>query len=152
VCLLFVKENLQSIRSIRSDFKTTVLKGRVATPGFAVFKYDNTVHDVRQVNATSYANCTRMDPIKSYTSGNDSVPINATTTYFMCSTPYHCEAGQKMAVTATPSNASSTTPPSPPPPPPPSSEAFRHASTSTTAATVFAALIVLFSTWGLVDV
>jgi hypothetical protein len=67
--------------------------------GFAVFTYPSLVHDVLQVNATSYANCITANPIKSYHSGNDSVLIVANTTLFICGSPGHCGLGQKVNIT-----------------------------------------------------
>jgi hypothetical protein len=114
-----------------------------------IFTYSASVHDVLQVTSSSYASCTTSSPIKTYDSGNDSISITAGTTYFICGTPTHCPAGQKVTITTTNSTATNSTSSSPPPPPPSgSSAAFRHGTSYTPpafAAIVFALLSALAS-------
>lgn len=97
------------------------------------FEYSASVHNVVQLgNLADYTACT-LTAVKSYATGNDSVPLTAAGTfYYVCGVPGHCGDGMKFSVnvsavapasppTTTPSPPSTT--PSPPagttPPPPP---------------------------------
>lgn len=112
-----------------------------------MFTYDGT-HSVDQVSKSSYDSCATSNAIKSYTGGNNSVPLtDAGSMYFLCPTPGHCSQGMKLAITVVASSGGSTTPsppsssgspgsPSPPttsspsPPPPPTGAAGKSSGMS----------------------
>ena len=78
----------------------------------AVFIYSKAFHNVLQVSAADYTSCNTGNPTMMYATGNDTIPIKAGMNYFICGTPTHCPAGQKIAVNA----SGSTVPPSAPSP------------------------------------
>ena len=76
----------------------------------AVFNYNPIAHSVLQVSQSDYTGCVITSPVEKYTSGNDTVKLaGGTTYYFICGTPGHCSAGQKLSVatTGTPAPANS---------------------------------------------
>lgn len=66
----------------------------------AVFTYAKAYHNVLQVNAADYASCNTSNPMMTYATGNDTVAIKGGLSYFICGTPAHCPAGQKISVNA----------------------------------------------------
>lgn len=65
-----------------------------------VFKYDPKVHNTVSVNKAGYNGCTAPRGSKVFTSGNDRIRLVKGTNYFICSFAGHCQAGMKVAVTA----------------------------------------------------
>ncbi|KAJ0981348.1 hypothetical protein J5N97_009603 [Dioscorea zingiberensis] len=65
-----------------------------------IFKYDPKVHNTVIVNAAGYKGCTTPKGSKVLTTGNDRVRLAKGTNYFICSFAGHCQAGMKIAVTA----------------------------------------------------
>ena len=66
----------------------------------AVFTYAKAYHNVLQVNSADYTSCNTSNPMKTYATGNDTVAITGGMSYFICGTPTHCPAGQKISVNA----------------------------------------------------
>ncbi|XP_042051691.1 mavicyanin-like [Salvia splendens] len=63
------------------------------------FKYNQQFHNVMEVSQQDYESCNSSSPIHTYTTGHDSVELTAAgRRYFICSTPGHCNAGQKLPV------------------------------------------------------
>lgn len=95
------------------------------------FKYQAESHDVEAVTAADYNTCNTLNPLQTYSSGDDIIPLNSPgTSYFICGFPTHCSgAGMLLKVNVLPAGKSSEAPPpkvvnvspplSPPPPPPP---------------------------------
>lgn len=78
----------------------------------AVFTYDSS-HDVLEVTKASYDSCGTNNPIKTYTSGNDTIPLTSVgQRYFICGKAGHClQGGMKLEVdTVAASNPSPGTP------------------------------------------
>ncbi|KAK8969449.1 hypothetical protein KSP40_PGU016953 [Platanthera guangdongensis] len=64
-----------------------------------IFSYSPTSHDVAEVNKANYASCTAAGAIKTYSSGNDVIPLrSAGKRYFICGVPGHCTSGMKLEV------------------------------------------------------
>ncbi|KMZ74367.1 hypothetical protein ZOSMA_12G00510 [Zostera marina] len=64
-----------------------------------LFEYKNSFHDVLEVSKEDYKSCNVNSPLASYTSGNDSVPINRRGHhFFVCGKPGHCHDGQKVDI------------------------------------------------------
>ncbi|KMZ62209.1 hypothetical protein ZOSMA_482G00010 [Zostera marina] len=64
-----------------------------------LFEYKNSFHDVLEVSKEDYKSCNVNSPLASYTSGNDSVPINRRGHhFFVCGKPGHCHNGQKVDI------------------------------------------------------
>ncbi|KAI3860502.1 hypothetical protein MKX03_017884 [Papaver bracteatum] len=88
-----------------------------------VFEYNPQMHNVVQVNYTDYKNCDTARPIRTLTSGNDTIPIKRKGHYFyICGIPGHCAMGQRVDirvvthVTQTPPTADEPSSPSVPTP------------------------------------
>ncbi|KAL1548328.1 Cupredoxin superfamily protein [Salvia divinorum] len=63
------------------------------------FKYNQQFHNVMEVSQQDYESCNSSSPILTYTTGHDSIELtSAGHRYFICSTPGHCNAGQKLAI------------------------------------------------------
>ena len=66
-----------------------------------VFKYSNPLYSVEQVNKTQFDSCySDSNPIKTYDSGHDRVPIAKGTTYFICGVPDYCGYGMRIVINA----------------------------------------------------
>ncbi|XP_006349763.1 mavicyanin-like [Solanum tuberosum] len=64
-----------------------------------VFVYDKTQNNVLRVSLHDYHNCNAANPIRSYSSGNDSITIMGPGHYYyICGFPGHCLTGQKVDV------------------------------------------------------
>ncbi|XVE94034.1 hypothetical protein REPUB_Repub01dG0245400 [Reevesia pubescens] len=66
-----------------------------------VFKYDDQMFDVVEVNQTGHDSCTVNDGAKVFESGNDKIQLAFGANYFIDSTADVCAAGMKMAINAT---------------------------------------------------
>uniref|UniRef100_A0A0D9X467 Phytocyanin domain-containing protein n=1 Tax=Leersia perrieri TaxID=77586 RepID=A0A0D9X467_9ORYZ len=76
-----------------------------------VFKYSSSVHDVVEVTKANYDSCSASGAIATFTSGDDTVQLNAVgTRYFICGVPGHCTAGMKVAVKVEAATGSNTAP------------------------------------------
>ncbi|KAI3832170.1 hypothetical protein MKW92_038466 [Papaver armeniacum] len=84
-----------------------------------VFEYNPQMHNVVQVNYTDYKNCNAASPIRTLTSGKDTIPINSKGHYwYICGIPGHCAMGQKVdirVVTHVTQTPTSSTPSAPTP-------------------------------------
>lgn len=64
-----------------------------------LFVYNPTFHNVLQVTHAAYKSCNTTSPIATYTTGNDSITITTLGHHwFLCGTPGHCQAGQKVNI------------------------------------------------------
>uniref|UniRef100_A0A0E0LMF2 Phytocyanin domain-containing protein n=1 Tax=Oryza punctata TaxID=4537 RepID=A0A0E0LMF2_ORYPU len=89
-----------------------------------VFTYNNQFHNVMAVSKADYKNCNASKPIATWSTGNDSVVLNATGHhYFLCGFPGHCGIGQKVDIRVATSGHSSAAPSMAPAPASGSSEA-----------------------------
>ncbi|XP_015694694.2 mavicyanin-like [Oryza brachyantha] len=76
-----------------------------------VFTYNKQFHNVMAVSKADYKNCDASKPIATWSTGNDSVVLNATGHhYFLCGFPGHCAIGQKVDVRVATSGRSSDAP------------------------------------------
>lgn len=66
-----------------------------------VFNYNRAIHNVVVVPRSAYLSCTTPRGAKVYQTGNDKIKLVRGQNYFICNFPGHCEAGMKIAVTAT---------------------------------------------------
>ncbi|PKA64877.1 Basic blue protein [Apostasia shenzhenica] len=64
------------------------------------FKYSPAAHNVVEVNAGGYRDCSTPARAKVFESGNDRITLRRGANYFICSFSGHCEAGMKVAVIA----------------------------------------------------
>ncbi|KAH6809149.1 Cupredoxin superfamily protein [Perilla frutescens var. frutescens] len=63
------------------------------------FKYNQQFHNVMEVSRQEFESCNSSSPIITYTTGDDTVELSsAGHRYFLCSTPGHCDAGQKLDI------------------------------------------------------
>ncbi|KAK4380290.1 hypothetical protein RND71_002152 [Anisodus tanguticus] len=85
-----------------------------------VFNFNPQLHNVRQVNKTSFDTCTDHDPIASFYTGSDSLTLMTPGEYyFLCDIPGHCASGLKFhfkiampgTPPATPAGTNTDTPP-----------------------------------------
>lgn len=107
----------------------------------ADFVYTNTLHDVLVVSNSSYTSCSTSVPLKTYTTGNDSVILPLGVSYFICGTFGHCDAGQKMFVIATAPAGGSSPPPVATPTATPASTAHRDRNSAASCGFVVVALV-----------
>ncbi|XP_044487664.1 mavicyanin-like [Mangifera indica] len=64
-----------------------------------VFEYNKEMHDVRRVGKEGFDKCNPEDIRDQYKTGNDKVELEtAGPVFFICGTPGHCEAGQKLSI------------------------------------------------------
>ncbi|KAI3983296.1 hypothetical protein MKX01_013363 [Papaver californicum] len=89
-----------------------------------VFEYDPKWHNVVQVSYENYKKCNASLPMKTFTSGKDTIPIKANGhLFYICGFSKHCEMGQKVdirvvtRVTPTPPSAPSPSSSAPAPSP-----------------------------------
>uniref|UniRef100_A0A0E0I2J5 Phytocyanin domain-containing protein n=1 Tax=Oryza nivara TaxID=4536 RepID=A0A0E0I2J5_ORYNI len=76
-----------------------------------VFTYNKQLHNVMAVSKADYKNCDARKPIATWSTGNDSVVLNATGHhYFLCGFPNHCGIGQKVDIRVAASGHSSAAP------------------------------------------
>lgn len=81
-----------------------------------VFEYNTNFHDVMQVTHLQFRACNASAPIATYKSGNDSIKIKTPGHhFFLCSTPGHCQAGQKVDINVESHDSNSSTAPVPSP-------------------------------------
>lgn len=87
----------------------------------AVFRYDNTKHNVFKLNGALFSNCTFPAGTTSWASGNDVVPLTTPgRKWYACGRDNHCaERSMKLAITVLSNGPSAA-----PAPPPPSSHAL----------------------------
>ncbi|KAI3864012.1 hypothetical protein MKW98_031604 [Papaver atlanticum] len=92
-----------------------------------LFTYNTQYHNVMQVTHPEYQACNATAPLKTFTTGNDSITITRNGHYYyLCGIPGHCQSGQKVDIrvarlttasatspAASPSNAPANTPASP---------------------------------------
>ncbi|KAG0618124.1 hypothetical protein M758_4G041100 [Ceratodon purpureus] len=98
-----------------------------------LFEYDNATHSVLQVVQADYNTCNLRTPIDKWMTGSDSVFLsNAGTFYFVCGTPFHCEQGMKVAITATGATVAAPPPPPAAIAPSPTSPSHSHAAPGVT--------------------
>jgi len=97
--------------TIPDGYLATWASGKTFNAGDTLlFNYNPIAHSVLQVSMSDYTGCVITSPMEKYTSGNDTVKLaGGTTYYFICGTPGHCSAGQKLSVatTGTPAPANS---------------------------------------------
>ncbi|XP_031263766.1 mavicyanin-like [Pistacia vera] len=63
------------------------------------FQYNTPTHDVMKVTAKNLKQCNTRNPIAVYRTGADKIELRRAGHYFfICSTPGHCQAGQKLSV------------------------------------------------------
>lgn len=118
-----------------------------------VFEYPPQIHNVVQVNYTDYKNCNAASPIRTFTSGKDTIPINRKGHYwYICGIPGHCAMGQKVDirvvthVTQTPpSTPTSSSPSAPTPSSGPSPSAPAPSPKKSSAVTISKGLIGKFA-------
>ncbi|OVA05477.1 Plastocyanin-like [Macleaya cordata] len=83
------------------------------------FEYNPQFHNVIEVNHTDFRTCQLTTPVAAYNSGNDSITIKKRGHYyFICSTPGHCQAGQKVDIRVVPESSRASAPAAPPAPVP----------------------------------
>lgn len=107
----------------------------------ADFVYTNTLHDVLVVSNSSYSSCSTSVPLKTYTTGNDSVIVPFGVSYYICGTFGHCDGGQKMFVTATSPGGGTSPPPVATPTTTPASTAHRDRNVAASCGFVVVALV-----------
>ncbi|RZC55441.1 hypothetical protein C5167_014288 [Papaver somniferum] len=93
-----------------------------------LFTYKTQYHNVMQVTHPQYQACNVTAPLKTFTTGNDSITITRNGHYYyLCGFPDHCQQGQKVDIrvarlttassatspAASPSSAPANTPASP---------------------------------------
>ncbi|CAB4308172.1 unnamed protein product [Prunus armeniaca] len=67
-----------------------------------IFTYNNQFHNVMQVTNQDFESCNPTSPVAVYTSGSDTITLERHGNfYFMCGAPGHCQAGQRVEITAT---------------------------------------------------
>ncbi|KZV20792.1 hypothetical protein F511_30434 [Dorcoceras hygrometricum] len=66
-----------------------------------VFNYGPGAHNVVRVNRAGYRGCSAPSTAKTYQSGSDQIKLAKGRNFFICSLAGHCDAGMKIAVTAT---------------------------------------------------
>ncbi|KAJ4792239.1 Early nodulin-like protein 1 [Rhynchospora pubera] len=78
-----------------------------------IFKYNNSIHDVREVTQYGYTWCSAAEPILADDSGFFVVELASNgTRYFICTISTHCLKGMKLQIDVL--NSSSLSPPPPP--------------------------------------
>nr|GFA47093.1 mavicyanin-like [Tanacetum cinerariifolium] len=71
-----------------------------------VFRYAKKFHNVVRVSYENYKTCNATNPYTTYTSGNDIFTMRSPGNYFfICSSPGHCESGQKVDIRVLPTPA-----------------------------------------------
>ncbi|KAI3859166.1 hypothetical protein MKW92_047162 [Papaver armeniacum] len=77
-----------------------------------LFTYNTQYHNVMQVTHPQYQACNATAPLKTFTTGNDSITITRNGHYFyLCGIPGHCQSGQKVDIrVARLTTASATSP------------------------------------------
>ncbi|KAK2976274.1 hypothetical protein RJ640_019757 [Escallonia rubra] len=74
----------------------TIFKKTAKPP---MFEYHTQFHNVMQVSHSDYRSCNTTTPVKTYSTGKDSIAIWAPGHYyFLCGFPGHCQAGQKVDI------------------------------------------------------
>jgi len=113
------------------------------------FEYSAAEHDVVQYTSNTtlaeYNACNGTTE-KTYTTGNDSIPLTiAGTYYFICGIPGHCAEGMKVSVNVSAAASPPTTTPTPPtstsPPPPPNGNGASSGPVMSMAGLLIAALV-----------
>ncbi|KAL2463248.1 Cupredoxin superfamily protein [Forsythia ovata] len=88
-----------------TDYNAWVAGKNFKVGDIIVFQYGPKHHNLLQVSKQDYETCTCSAPLATYTSGRDSIKIQAAEKYyFICGFQGHCQAGQKVAISTT-SNA-----------------------------------------------
>ncbi|KAK7276907.1 hypothetical protein RIF29_18055 [Crotalaria pallida] len=65
------------------------------------FIYNNTFHNVVEVNKAGYHSCSVSNAIRKYNSGHDEIALRTGNNYFICGFPGHCQRGMRIALKAT---------------------------------------------------
>ncbi|KAJ7568038.1 hypothetical protein O6H91_01G016100 [Diphasiastrum complanatum] len=95
-----------------NDYRTWEQKHTFAVGDTIVFNY-GPPHSVVQVSQADYQACNTNGPLKSYSSGKDTVTIKDPSSFFICGTPGHCQMGMKVAIiTASSTPSTPINPPS----------------------------------------
>lgn len=63
------------------------------------FEYNSLFHSVLEVSRDAYESCNTQSPMKSYTTGKDSITLESSDPrYFICGAPGHCQMGMKLEI------------------------------------------------------
>lgn len=63
------------------------------------FEYNSLFHSVLEVSREDYESCNTQSPMKSYTTGKDSITLESSDPrYFICGAPGHCQMGMKLEI------------------------------------------------------
>ncbi|XVF66683.1 hypothetical protein PTKIN_Ptkin10aG0056900 [Pterospermum kingtungense] len=81
------------------DYQKWAASKKFQVGDIIIFEYHTQFHNVLQVTDRMYEACNVSAPLATYTTGNDSISITAKGHhYFLCGTPGHCQAGQKVDI------------------------------------------------------
>uniref|UniRef100_A0A803MM17 Phytocyanin domain-containing protein n=1 Tax=Chenopodium quinoa TaxID=63459 RepID=A0A803MM17_CHEQI len=69
-----------------------------------VFNYFKERHNVAVLTKEGYDSCTAPSGSIVYQTGHDEIRLDPGQSYFICTTPGHCENGMKIAINASDSN------------------------------------------------
>ncbi|EMS56683.1 Blue copper protein [Triticum urartu] len=84
---------------LQTNYSQWVSRIRFTTGGELKFQYSAAVHSMVEVSKTGYDSCNGSNPIATFPTGNDVVPLaNVGTRYFICGVSGHCDAGMKVEV------------------------------------------------------
>uniref|UniRef100_M8AN90 Mavicyanin n=1 Tax=Aegilops tauschii TaxID=37682 RepID=M8AN90_AEGTA len=84
---------------LQTNYTLWASRTRFTTGDELQFQYSTTVHNVVEVRKAGYDSCNSSNPIATFLTGNDVVPLAAIgTRYFICGVPGHCVAGMKVQV------------------------------------------------------
>nr|GEZ34186.1 mavicyanin-like [Tanacetum cinerariifolium] len=88
------------------DYKTWAATKHFQVGDSVVFRYAKKFHNVVRVSYENYKTCNATNPYTTYTSGNDIFMFRSPGNYFfICSSPGHCESGQKVDIRVLPTPA-----------------------------------------------
>nr|GFC11111.1 mavicyanin-like [Tanacetum cinerariifolium] len=88
------------------DYKTWAATKHFQVGDSIVFRYAKKFHNVVRISYENYKSCNATNPYTTYTSGNDIFTIRSPGNYFfICSSPDHCESGQKVDIRVLPTPA-----------------------------------------------
>ncbi|KAM3411453.1 hypothetical protein ACQJBY_003237 [Aegilops geniculata] len=84
---------------LQTNYSQWVSGIRFTTGDELKFQYSAVVHNVVEVSKTGYDSCNGSNPIATFPTGNDVVPLATVgTRYFICGISGHCDAGMKVEV------------------------------------------------------
>ncbi|PWA50412.1 mavicyanin [Artemisia annua] len=96
------------------DYKTWAATKHFQVGDSIVFRYAKKFHNVVRVSYKNYKTCNATNSYNTYNSGNDIFTIRYPGHYFfICSTPDHCESGQKVDIRVLPTPAPPVETPAP---------------------------------------